>query len=244
MERSITCSRHQEPGNRSIRSLAVAVDTVVIASQHTADVSLDQLREDILREVIKPVLGERWLTEETRVLINHAGSFILGGPAADTGLTGRKIIVDTYGGSCPHGGGAFSGKDATKVDRSAAYASRWVARHLVDSGLARRAIVQVSYAIGSLQPISILVNTNGTGVFSDEVLADAVTKTFDLLQRELSKGSTCDSHASSRQPPTVTLAEHRTASIGILHHGSATRQREALSPKKQTPQTVLKFTPK
>ena len=125
----------------------VAVDTVVIASQHTADVSLDQLREDILRDVIKPVLGERWLTEETRVLINHAGSFILGGPAADTGLTGRKIIVDTYGGSCPHGGGAFSGKDATKVDRSAAYASRWVARHLVDSGLARRATVQVSYAI-------------------------------------------------------------------------------------------------
>ena len=105
----------------------VAVDTVVIASQHTADVSLDQLREDILREVIKPVLGERWLTEETRVLINHAGSFILGGSACGYRANGRKTIVDTYGGSCcPHGGGAFSGKDATKVDRSAAYASRWV----------------------------------------------------------------------------------------------------------------------
>jgi len=212
----------------------VAVDTVVIASQHTADVSLDQLREDILREVIKPVLGERWLQDETRVLINHAGSFVLGGPAADTGLTGRKIIVDTYGGSCPHGGGAFSGKDATKVDRSAAYASRWVARHLVDSGLARRATVQVSYAIGSLQPISILVNTNGTGVYSDEVLADAVTKTFDLSPKGIIEG------LNLRQPrfqQTAAYGHFGRAQDGfdwdLTPHAEALRANaEALSPKK------------
>ena len=208
--------------------------------------SLDQLREDILQDVIKPVLGERWLTEETRVLINHAGSFILGGPAADTGLTGRKIIVDTYGGNCPHGSGAFSGKDATKVDRSAAYASRWVARHLVDSGLARRATVQVSYAIGSLQPISILVNTNGTGVYSDEVLADAVTKTFDLSPKGIIERS---------QPATATLpADGRLRSLwpstGRLRLGSHLTRRHFAQNANSSHQrslilqTVQKFTRK
>lgn len=158
-----------------------AIDTVVLAAQHEPSVSLEVLRETLERQVVAPTLEEYGFNAEgVRVLINHAGTFALGGPAADTGLTGRKIIVDTYGGSCPHGGGAFSGKDASKVDRSAAYAARWVAKNLVASGLAKRAEVQLAYAIGSLQPVSVRVDTRGSGAVDDAILAAAVQRVFDL----------------------------------------------------------------
>ena len=160
------------------------VDTVVLASQHASSFELERLRRTLHDAVVAPAL-EHFGQDAAgvRVLINHAGSFVLGGPAADTGLTGRKIIVDTYGGTCPHGGGAFSGKDASKVDRSAAYAARWVARHLVDGGWARRAEVQLAYAIGSLQPVSVRVDTRGTSTRPDDVLAKAVRESFDLSPR-------------------------------------------------------------
>ncbi len=159
----------------------VGVDTVVLASQHRDSVSLDTLRATLEERVVVPVLAAHgYGPEGVRILVNHAGSFVHGGPAADTGLTGRKIIVDTYGGSCPHGGGAFSGKDPSKVDRSAAYAARWVANHVVAGGWARRAQVQLAYAIGSLEPVSIRVDTLGTGTVPDTVLAQAVSKAFDL----------------------------------------------------------------
>ena len=158
----------------------VGVDTVVVATQHAPGVDLDNVRADVSGEVIWPCLRGFAKPDSVRILVNHAGSFVKGGPAADTGLTGRKIIVDTYGGSCPHGGGAFSGKDATKVDRSAAYAARWVARHIVDASLALRATVQLAYAIGSLEPVSVYVTTHGTGAVQDARLARAVQEVFDL----------------------------------------------------------------
>ena len=158
----------------------VAVDTVVISAQHSADVDMEILREAIRNQVILPVIPENLMTENTRILINPTGRFVLGGPAGDTGLTGRKIIVDTYGGSAPHGGGAFSGKDPTKVDRSATYAARYVAKNLVAAGLADRCLVQLAYAIGVAEPVSILVDTQGTGTAPDAVLAEAVRKVFDL----------------------------------------------------------------
>ena len=159
----------------------VAIDTVVLASQHRADVSLDELRHTLRAAVIEPALAALDVPyDRDRLLINHAGSFVRGGPAADTGLTGRKIIVDTYGGSCPHGGGAFSGKDPSKVDRSAAYAARWVAKHIVAAGLARRTQVQLAYAIGSLRPVSVRVDTHGSSPIADAVLAVAVQRAFDL----------------------------------------------------------------
>lgn len=158
----------------------VAIDTVVISTQHSPDISQEELREAILKQVIHPVLPEALLTESTRYLINPTGRFVLGGPAGDTGLTGRKIIVDTYGGYAPHGGGAFSGKDPTKVDRSAAYAARHVAKNIVAAGLARQCQIQLAYAIGVAQPVSLLVDTKGTGLAPDDVLAAAVTKLFDL----------------------------------------------------------------
>ena len=158
----------------------VAIDTIVLATQHSDAISLDELRQEVQAEIIAPTVGDQWPLDETRILINHAGSFVKGGPEADTGLTGRKIIVDTYGGSCPHGGGAFSGKDATKVDRSAAYAARWLAKHIVEAELAERVTVQLAYAIGSLEPVSIYVDTHETGSVSDEALADALPRVFDL----------------------------------------------------------------
>jgi len=158
----------------------VGLDTIVIATQHGANVGLDTLRRDVIRHIIEPCVQGRWSLDGVRILVNHAGSFIKGGPAADTGLTGRKIIVDTYGGSCPHGGGAFSGKDATKVDRSAAYAARWVANHIVEAELAERVTVQLSYAIGSLKPVSVYVTTHGTGTVSDAILARVIPEVFDL----------------------------------------------------------------
>ena len=161
--------------NRPLR-----VDTVVLSTQHSDAVSLDQIRGDVIREVIRPVLPAEMLDESTRILVNPTGRFVIGGPQGDSGLTGRKIIVDTYGGYSRHGGGAFSGKDPTKVDRSAAYAARWVAKNVVAAGLACRCEVQLAYAIGVARPVSILVDTFGTGKVSDEALSGAISRTFDL----------------------------------------------------------------
>ena len=158
----------------------VRIDTVVVSTQHDPDVTQEQIREDIIREVITPVLPERMIQGDVKYYVNPTGRFVVGGPQGDSGLTGRKIIVDTYGGSAPHGGGAFSGKDPTKVDRSAAYAARWVAKNIVAAGLARRCQVQIAYAIGVANPVSVNVTTFGTGKESDEVLQKAVTQVFDL----------------------------------------------------------------
>ena len=156
------------------------VDTVVVSTQHAADVSLEQIRKDIIELVIKPTVPAELLDENTKFYVNPTGRFVIGGPQGDSGLTGRKIIVDTYGGSAPHGGGAFSGKDPTKVDRSAAYAARWVAKNVVAAGLARRCQVQLAYAIGVAHPVSITVDTFGTGAMPDAAIADLVARTFDM----------------------------------------------------------------
>ena len=158
----------------------VAVDTVVVSAQHSADVDMETLREGIRTQVILPVIPPELMTEKTRILINPTGRFVIGGPAGDTGLTGRKIIVDTYGGYAPHGGGCFSGKDPTKVDRSAAYAARHAAKNVVAAGLADRCQIQLAYAIGVAEPVSVLVDTFGTGVLEDDRLAEIVTKVFDF----------------------------------------------------------------
>ena len=158
----------------------VAVDTVVVSAQHSADVDMEELRKGIKEQVILPIIPKELLTEKTRILINPTGRFVIGGPTGDTGLTGRKIIVDTYGGSAPHGGGCFSGKDPTKVDRSAAYAARHAAKNVVAAGLAERCQIQLAYAIGVAEPVSVLVDTFGTGVMPDDKLAEIVTKVFDF----------------------------------------------------------------
>ena len=158
----------------------VRVDTVVLSTQHSPDVQLDKIRRDMIELVIRPTVPANLMDKETKIYVNPTGRFVIGGPQGDSGLTGRKIIVDTYGGSAPHGGGAFSGKDPTKVDRSAAYAARWVAKTVVAAGLAKRCQIQLAYAIGVAQPVSILVDTFGTGTVSDSVLEEAVRKTFDL----------------------------------------------------------------
>ena len=164
-----------DENNRPVR-----VDTVVISTQHNPDVTLEQIRKDMIEQVAKVVIPANMLDENTKYYVNPTGRFVKGGPAADSGLTGRKIIVDTYGGSAPHGGGCFSGKDPTKVDRSAAYAARWVAKNIVAAGVARRCQVELAYAIGVAQPVSILVDTFGTGTVSDDRLEAAVRKVFDL----------------------------------------------------------------
>ena len=156
------------------------VDAVVVSTQHGPEVELDQIRKDMIELVIKPIIPADLMDAETKIHVNPTGRFVIGGPQGDSGLTGRKIIVDTYGGSAPHGGGAFSGKDPTKVDRSAAYAARWVAKNVVAAGLASRCQVQLAYAIGVAKPVSVRVDTFGTGTVSDTQLEDAVEKTFDL----------------------------------------------------------------
>jgi len=158
----------------------VSVDTVVISTQHAPDVSQEQIRKDMIEEVIKVMIPADMMDENTIIHINPTGKFVIGGPQGDAGLTGRKIIVDTYGGSCPHGGGAFSGKDPTKVDRSAAYAARHVAKNLVASGACTRATIQVAYAIGVVQPVSIMVDTHGTGKVNEEKIEECVKELFDL----------------------------------------------------------------
>jgi S-adenosylmethionine synthetase len=158
----------------------IRVDTVVLSTQHSPEVTLEQIRKDMIDMVIKPTIPAELLDENTKIYVNPTGRFVIGGPQGDSGLTGRKIIVDTYGGSAPHGGGCFSGKDPTKVDRSAAYAARWVAKNIVAAGLARKCQVQLAYAIGVAQPVSVLVDTFGTGTVGDEKLEEAVKKVFDL----------------------------------------------------------------
>jgi len=158
----------------------VRVDTIVISTQHDEHVSREQIQQDMIKYVVEPIVDAKLLDKDTKYLINPTGRFVIGGPHGDSGLTGRKIIVDTYGGYSRHGGGAFSGKDPTKVDRSAAYAARWIAKNVVAARLAKKCEIQLAYAIGVAQPVSILVETFGTGIVSDEKISEAIAKTFDL----------------------------------------------------------------
>ena len=158
----------------------VGVDTIVVSTQHAPDVSQTQLKEDVIEEVIKAVIPKNLLNDDVKYHINPTGKFVIGGPQGDAGLTGRKIIVDTYGGSCPHGGGAFSGKDPTKVDRSAAYAARYIAKNLVAAGACDKVTIQLSYAIGVVQPVSIMVHTDNTAVVDEEMIEKCVKELFDL----------------------------------------------------------------
>lgn len=158
----------------------VRVDTIVISTQHDEHVSREQIQQDMIKYVVEPIVDAKFLDKDTKYLINPTGRFVIGGPHGDSGLTGRKIIVDTYGGYSRHGGGAFSGKDPTKVDRSAAYAARWIAKNVVAARLAKKCEIQLAYAIGVAQPVSILVETFGTGIVSDEKISEAIAKTFDL----------------------------------------------------------------
>ncbi|WP_300088802.1 methionine adenosyltransferase [uncultured Nitrosomonas sp.] len=170
---------------RYIDGIPQNIETVVISTQHAPDVPRDELVEGVIEEIIKPVLPAKMLSNHIQYLINPTGRFVVGGPMGDCGLTGRKIIVDTYGGTAHHGGGAFSGKDPSKVDRSAAYAARYVAKNIVAAGLARRCEVQVAYAIGVAKPVSLMVETFGTGKISDEKLAELVARNFDLRPRAI-----------------------------------------------------------
>ncbi len=159
------------------------IDTIVISTQHSPEVTLEQIRADLLQHVITPIIPDYLLDEETKILVNPTGNFVVGGPQGDTGLTGRKIIVDTYGGTARHGGGAFSGKDPTKVDRSACYMARYIAKNIVRAGLADRCEVQLAYAIGVAEPVSVMVDTFGTGTVSEEKLTEAVYKVFDMTPK-------------------------------------------------------------
>lgn len=171
--------RYDEHGKPS------AIDAVVLSTQHSADITQEKLREAVMEEIIKPTLPAEWISGDTKIFINPTGQFIIGGPMGDCGLTGRKIIVDTYGGMARHGGGAFSGKDPSKVDRSAAYAGRYVAKNVVAAGLASRCEIQVSYAIGVAEPTSISINTFGTGKISDDKICELVREHFDLRPKGL-----------------------------------------------------------
>jgi S-adenosylmethionine synthetase len=165
---------------RYVDGKAHSIDTVVLSTQHAPDIELKALREAVIEEIIKPVLPAELIKGDIKFLVNPTGRFVIGGPQGDCGLTGRKIIVDTYGGAAPHGGGAFSGKDPSKVDRSAAYAGRYVAKNVVAAGLASRCLIQVSYAIGVARPTSVMVNTFGTGRVSDAKITELVLEHFDL----------------------------------------------------------------
>ncbi len=157
-----------------------SVPAIVVSTQHSPDVSISALREAVIETVIKPVIPEKLITRDTKFFVNPTGRFVVGGPVGDSGLTGRKIIVDTYGGMASHGGGCFSGKDPTKVDRSAAYMARYIAKNLVAAGLAKRCQIEIAYAIGVARPVSVLVDTFGTGALPDEALAEIVTSRFDM----------------------------------------------------------------
>ena len=164
-----------------------SIDTVVLSTQHAADIPLEKLREAVIEEIIKPVLPKHLIKGDIKYLVNPTGRFVIGGPQGDCGLTGRKIIVDTYGGAAPHGGGAFSGKDPSKVDRSAAYAGRYVAKNVVAAGLASKCLIQISYAIGVARPTSVMVSTFGTGKIADEQIAKFVSEHFDLRPKGIVK---------------------------------------------------------
>jgi S-adenosylmethionine synthetase len=164
-----------------------SIDTVVLSTQHSADIPLEKLRESVIEEIIKPVLPKNLIKGDIKYLVNPTGRFVIGGPQGDCGLTGRKIIVDTYGGAAPHGGGAFSGKDPSKVDRSAAYAGRYVAKNVVAAGLASKCLIQISYAIGVARPTSVMVSTFGTGKIPDEQIAKLVSEHFDLRPKGIVK---------------------------------------------------------
>ena len=163
----------------------VRIDTILISSQHSEEVSIEQMQKDLKQYVIDEVLQGQWIDKDTKYLVNPTGRFVIGGPHGDSGLTGRKIIVDTYGGYSRHGGGAFSGKDSTKVDRSASYAARWVAKNIVAAGLAKKCEIQLAYAIGVAEPVSILVETFGTETVAVEKIEQAVRKVFDLRPRAI-----------------------------------------------------------
>lgn len=199
------------------------VDTVVLSTQHNPEVTLDQLREDVIEQVIKPVIPTSLLDDETKYLVNPTGRFVIGGPQGDAGLTGRKVIVDTYGGYARHGGGAFSGKDATKVDRSASYAARYIAKNIVAAGLAHKVEVQLAYAIGVAQPVSISVDTFGTGTVSEQTLTVVIREVFDLrpagiikmldLQRPIYKQTAAYGHFGR---PDLNLPWEKTDKVAAL----------------------------
>jgi S-adenosylmethionine synthetase len=211
---------------RYVNGKPVAIDTVVLSTQHSPEMTHKAIEEAAIELIIKPVVPQEWL-KDTRYLINPTGRFVIGGPQGDCGLTGRKIIVDTYGGACPHGGGAFSGKDPSKVDRSAAYAARYVAKNIVAAGLARQCQIQVSYAIGVAKPINITIYTEGTGVISDEKIAALVHEHFDLrpkgivqmldLLRPIYRKSAAYGHFG-RDEPEFTW--ERTDKAAILRAGA------------------------
>ncbi len=161
------------------------VDTIVVSCQHSEDIGMDELEEEIIDKVISYAIPQEYIDDDTKIYINPTGRFVIGGPAGDSGVTGRKIIVDTYGGICPHGGGAFSGKDPTKVDRSASYMARYICKNLVAAGVCKRAELQVAYAIGMAHPVSVYVNTYGTGVIDDDSLAKVVREVFDLRPKAI-----------------------------------------------------------
>jgi len=200
-----------------------AIDTIVLSTQHSPDISLEKLREAVIEEIIKPVLPKELIKGDIKYLVNPTGRFVIGGPQGDCGLTGRKIIVDTYGGAAPHGGGAFSGKDPSKVDRSAAYAGRYVAKNIVAAGLASKCLVQVSYAIGVAKPTSVMVSTFGTGKLPDEKIAELVQSTFDLrpkgivkmlnLLRPIYKKTAAYGHFGREEPEFTWEARDRVAAL-------------------------------
>lgn len=219
---------------------AKSIDTVVIAAHHTEDVTEEQLRADIKEKIIQPICGD-WLTPETKYFINATGRFVLGGPTADAGLTGRKIIVDTYGGYAPHGGGAFSGKCITKVDRSGAYYARYVAKNIVAAGLSDECEVQVAYAIGVAKPVSVLVNTFGTGIVPDEKIEQLVSENFDFrpkaiidnlnLKRPIYSKTAANGHFG-RSDPDFTWETTDKADI-LKQAAQGTRQVTPVTPESQ-----------
>ena len=200
-----------------------SIDTIVLSTQHSPDISLETLREAVIEDIIKPVLPKELIKGDIKYLVNPTGRFVIGGPQGDCGLTGRKIIVDTYGGAAPHGGGAFSGKDPSKVDRSAAYAGRYVAKNIVAAGLATKCLVQISYAIGVAKPTSVMVSTFGTGKLPDERIAQLVEATFDLrpkgivkmldLLRPIYKKTAAYGHFGREEPEFTWEARDRVAAL-------------------------------
>ena len=200
-----------------------SIDTIVLSTQHSPDIPLDRLREAVIEEIIKPVLPKELIKGDIKYLVNPTGRFVIGGPQGDCGLTGRKIIVDTYGGAAPHGGGAFSGKDPSKVDRSAAYAGRYVAKNVVAAGLASKCLVQISYAIGVAKPTSVMVSTFGTGKISDEKIAELVQSHFDLrpkgivkmlnLLRPIYKKTASYGHFGREEPEFTWEARDKAAAL-------------------------------